>query len=452
MIELPFGSEFSPNQIELTKLLEICKCNEKNKTAIELEILNEFFSDHGNNSTSNQQKLAMNCRLGLKSYGIIDDMCQFTHLGEELYSCKDSPDDMYRIFAKHILLNLNGMGFVQCINDMQVSLQKVTLETLRPELEIRGITYPSGGKHPSIMRLWLEKAGVFAEKKWEINQDVLQAIMGSEDDMEILRSLTKQQRYFLLALLNTGSADFQPASQIARLANVTYGVVYPEKSLPKNILNALETVGYIEIEKTTSGRGSKSHRCKSTEKAKKEVLQPLMKQLEGQTDPKLTELLVKNIPEILEDIDSDNTYISGLALEALAFKLLRILGLDYMATRARAESTGGSEVDLLFHSARLVYSRWQIQCKNTSHVSLDQVAKEVGLTQMLYSNVIVVITTGKVSSEAKRYANHVMKNSNLNIVFIEKEDIAQIAGNPTTIVDIFGREAKATMQLKKLDL
>ena len=138
---------------------------------------------------------------------------------------------------------------------------------------------------------------------------------------------------------------------------------------------------------------------------------------------KFTELLTKSISDILVNIDSESTYVSGLALEALAFKLLRILGLDYMATRLKAEATGGSEVDLLFHSSRLVYSRWQIQCKNTRHVSLDQVAKEVGLTQMLYSNVIVVITTGEVSQDAKKFANHVMKNSNLNIVFIENKSI-----------------------------
>lgn len=452
MKELPFGSEFSPNQIELAELLEICKINEGNKIALETDILNRFFADHGNHDTTNQHKLAMNCRLGLKSYGLIDDMCNFTSFGEILYFYKDNPEEMYRTFAKHILLHLNGMGFVQCINDMQISLQKVTLETLRPELEVRGITYPPGGKHPSIMRLWLEKAGVFTDKKWAINHDKIREILGIEDSMDVLRSLTKPQRYFILALLNTGIEEFQVASQVARLANVTYGISYPEKSLPKSILNALELAGYIETEKSTSGRGVKSHRCRPTEKAKKEILQPLIEQLEGQTDPKLTELLLKNIPDILTYIDSEDTYISGLALEALAFKLLRILGLDYMATRVRAEATGGSEVDLLFHSSRLVYSRWQIQCKNTSRVSLDQVAKEVGLTQMLYSNVIVVITTGDVSGEAKKYANHVMKNSNLNIVFVEKSDIAQIAIDPVTIVDVFEREAKNTMQLKKLDL
>lgn len=451
MVELPFGSEFSPNQIDLPELLVICKENEGNRESLEDAIKNKFFANHGNGSEKNKCKLSMNCRLGLKSYGIIDDNCCFTDLGHSLYALKDNAEQLYKLLAHHILLNLNGMGFVQCMKDMTAALEKITLQTMRSELEIRGITYPVGGKHPSIMRLWLAKAGVFPEKGYAVNDEKLSEILGTNDDMSKLRKLTKEQRYFLLALLNTGKRDFQSAAQISRLANTTYGVTYPEKSLPKAVLNDIEAAGYIEVQKSTSGRGAKSHLCRPTEKAIREVVGPLVKQLEAQTDPRLIDMLTKSIPDILSDINSENTYTKGVALEALAFKLLRILGLDYLATRIRAEETGGNEVDLLFHSDRLIYSRWQIQCKNTSHVSVDYVAREVGLTQVLYSNVIVLITTGTVSSKAKNYANHVMKNSNLNIVFVDKEDIALIADNPVAIVDVFDREARRTMQLKKMD-
>ena len=183
-----------------------------------------------------------------------------------------------------------------------------------------------------------------------------------------------------------------------------------------------------------------------------EVIVPLLKQLEGQTDPKLTNLLTKSIPDILAEMKSSDTYISGLALEALAFKLLRILGMDFLATRLRGQSTGGSEVDLLFHSSRLVYSRWQVQCKNTALVSLDQVAKEVGLVQVTYANVIVVIGTGKISDSARVLANKTMKQTNLCIVFVDGDDIIRISKDPSHIIDVFDREARATMQLKKLNL
>ena len=151
-------------KLDLVTALEICKDNVGNRDTVEAAILNRFFSMHGHGNEENRKKLAMNCRLGLKNYGILDEACNFTSLGTELYTQRTQKEKMYETFARHILLNLSGMTFVQCIQDMQTALQKVTLETLKPELEIRGITYPSAGKHPSIMRLWLEKAGVFSSK------------------------------------------------------------------------------------------------------------------------------------------------------------------------------------------------------------------------------------------------------------------------------------------------
>jgi len=110
----------------------------------------------------------------------------------------------------------------------------------------------------------------------------------------------------------------------------------------------------------------------------------------------------KPLADILVELQSDDRYKSGLALEALAFKLMRLLDMTYLATRLRAQATGGAEVDLIFESARLVFARWQAQCKNTARVSLDDVAKEVGLTHFLKSNVVVIITTGEIGSEARR--------------------------------------------------
>lgn len=58
---------------------------------------------------------------------------------------------------------------------------------------------------------------------------------------------------------------------------------------------------------------------------------------------------------------------------------MRLIDLDYVTTRLGGSATGGGEVDVIFESTRLVFSRWQIQCKNTARVGLDNVAKEVGL-------------------------------------------------------------------------
>ena len=447
---LPFGSEFSPSVIELPVLLTFCAECGGDKTLLEGRILETFFMNKGGENEANRRKLAMNCRLGLKAYGIIDNDAQTTPLFDALFAVKDDESRLYTEFARHILLNLNGMGLIQCIRDMEIAEEPVTLETLRTACREHGLHYPAGGKHPSMMRLWLSKAGVFEGSRWKINEARIKEILGQNDSLETLRGLSPLQRVFLQSLLNTGNPDFQKASGIVKLAEATYGARFPEKSLPKLCLNALLEKGFIAVERTTSGRGAKSPLVKPTEKANREIVLPFLEQLKSQTDPKLVELLQKPLSEILANLKSDDRYIAGLALEALAFKLMRILGMDYVATRLRAEKTGGAEVDLVFESTRLVFSRWQIQCKNTAHVSLEDVAKEVGLTHMLKSNVIVMVSTGAFSRDAYMYSNSVLKSSNLCIVFVERADIERIADDPYEIVEVFNRQAKATMTLKKL--
>ncbi|HSA47462.1 MAG TPA: restriction endonuclease, partial [Candidatus Competibacteraceae bacterium] len=183
-----------------------------------------------------------------------------------------------------------------------------------------------------------------------------------------------------------------------------------------------------------------------------DLVNPILDQIERQTDSELRPLLRKPLGDILTELKSTDKHIRGLALEALAFKLMRLLDLNYVATRLRGAATGGAEVDLIFESVRLVFSRWQIQCKNTDRVSLDDVAKEVGLTHVLKSNVIVMVTTGEVGPEARRYANRIMTDSNLCVVMINGNDLVKIQTDPTCIVDVFHREAEHAMRLKALDL
>lgn len=455
---LPFGSEFSPSQIDLRQLLDLIDTHEGNQPALQAAILTTWFADHGAGADAakaakNRNTLAMNCRLGLRAYGIIDTKAAFTTFGRELYAVRADEKALYDALAKHILLNLHGMALIQCIRDMMAAGDEVNLTSLREQLAERGVHYPSGGKHPSMMRLWLEKAGVFVGSRWQIDDIRLQEVLGTDPEMyRQLSGFTSEQRAFLRALANSGVTTPQPANEIVKLAAATYGVKFPEKSLPKMVLNALVAAGYITATKTTEGRGSKPFMIAPTPKLAAELIEPLFDQLKEQTDPKLLELLRKPLAEILAELPSADRYISGLALEALAFKLMRFLDIDYMATRLRASATGGAEVDLVFQSARLVYSRWQVQCKNTARVSLDDVAKEVGLTSFIKSNVIVIVTTGIVGGEARRYANKIMRDTNLAIVMLDGPDLERINANAAQIVDVFNREAQTAMKLKQLDL
>lgn len=455
--DLPFGSEFSPSQIELPTLLELIETANGNWHVLEAEILEKYFTKHGQGGTEeggeyNRGKLANNCKLGLIAYQIIERSGAFTPFGRSLYDLRGEEPKLYAALAKHILLNLHGMNLVSCIQDMTAAGEEVNLTTLRDGLAARGVHYPPGGKHPSMMRLWLAKAGIFVGSRWQVDDIRLNAVLGTSlDEFSVLADFSSEQRAFVRALANTGVTTPQPANEIARLAAATYGVKFPEKSLPKLVLDALVEAGYITAEKTTTGRGAKPFLVTPTEKLVADIIDPLLDQLVSQTDPKLRALLKKPFGDIVEEVKSSDRHIAGLALEALGFKLMRLIDMDYLATRLRGRDTGGAEVDLIFHSRRLVYSRWQIQCKNTGRVSLDDVAKEVGLTHFLKSNVIVMVSTGDIGSEARRYANTIMRQSNLVVVMLDGSDLSRIIGQPAGIIEVFDREAHHAMRLKTLE-
>ncbi len=304
------------------------------------------------------------------------------------------------------------------------------------------------------MRLWLEKAGVFAER-WRVSDARLRELIGTAaEDFDALAALRPAQKTYLLTLANMGGPGPYASNEVEKLATATYGLKFNEKNLPKQVLYPLEQAGYINLKRGTKilGRGAKPFLVSPTDKLVKQVIGPLLEQLEKQTESDLRILLRKPMSDVLVDLTVRDEHRRGLALEALAFKLMRLLDMGYVATRLRGTATGGAEVDLIFESSRLVFSRWQVQCKNTANVSLDNVAKEVGLTHMLKSNVIVMVGTGEIGPAARKSANKVMTDSNLCLVLLDGKDIGTIEKSPSAIVDAFNREAAHAMKLKALEL
>ena len=451
---LPFGSEFSPTKIDLAVLLELARTHGSDWKAFELAVRDRYFTRR-KTSAYNKGKLANNSKLSLRAYGLIGEKdTTLTPAGLALHKLRDDDQALYTAFARHILLHCHGMNFVQCILDMEAAGERTNLNELRRWLNERGITVPRGGKHMSTLRLWLEKAGVFVSG-YRIDRARLQEILDlGTHEYDALATFSSEQRAYLKALANIGGGGPHASNDIEKLSTATYGVSFNEKNLPKQVLYPLRDEGYIKLERGTkqSGRGAKPFLVTATSKLSTEIIAPLIEQLEQQTHTDIRPLLRRTIKEIRDELDSQDRHLRGLALEALAFKLMRLLDLSYVATRLRGTSTGGAEVDLVFEGARLVFSRWQVQCKNTARISLDDVAKEVGLTHLLKSNVIVMVSTGAIGEEARRYANKIMADSNLCVVMVDGSDLSRIEEQPAVIVDVFTREARHAMDLKKLDL
>ncbi|MFQ5813151.1 MAG: restriction endonuclease [Anaerolineae bacterium] len=187
-----------------------------------------------------------------------------------------------------------------------------------------------------------------------------------------------------------------------------------------------------------------------TPKFHKEISEPILEAAADKAGLVPRELFERPLSEILADLKSSDTYVKGKALELLAIYFTRLIDLDFKGWRTRSADTGGAEVDVIVEGARLIFSRWQIQAKNTATVRLGDVAKEVGLSlTFIYSNVVMVVTTGDFTRDAYSYANHVMKTCNLNVILLNGSELERISQDPTKIVPILNSKAERATKLKE---
>jgi site-specific DNA-methyltransferase (cytosine-N4-specific) len=453
--EIPFGAQFSPNQVDLPSILQIIHDNAGDREEITKVICDQFFADH---SRTQNLKLADNVVLALRAYGLLDkDTATPTSLAKELLVLSQEPQKFYERFAKHILTDLKGVTLVETIATMQALGEDISLHILQKRLEQRGLHVPRGAVHLSSMRLWLALAGIFDKdvtsgpRLYEVNQARLKAVLGIElDEIDKLSQLTRAQRAFLRALTRIPDPDPLVANKVADLASILYAVEYNHKELPKSVLFPLRDAGYIQVSKSTKGRGAKPYEVFRASKFRQEISEPILAVAAEKAGLVPRELFERPLSRILDDLKSSNKHVKGKALELLAIYLTRLLDLDFKGWRIRSADTGGAEVDAIVEGARLIFSRWQIQAKNTRIVRLDDVAKEVGLSlSFVYSNVVTIVTTGEFTKDAYDYANHVMKTCNLNVILLNGSELGRIGQDPTDIVGILNSKAEHAMRVKE---
>lgn len=440
--DIPSGQDFSPGEVELPRLLELAHQHAGDRKALIEAIRQEFYADRP--VPAKGGTVWANVVTGMTRYGIIDSRANLTALGQELHDLRADERSLYEVFAKHLLLNLHGVTLIECLLDMQRAGETPTLSTIREALSERGVHTSTAGKSVSLLRAWLAKGSLF-RSQWVPDTRVYHDLVGKTDaELTALSALTAGQKATLRMLAELGpghhdSSDLRVATEKA------WGVRLNEKQFPKDVLYPLQSLGYVQL--TKKGGRARSQDVSPTPALDAHVTIPLLDQLSS-LDPQLRALVRMSLAEIVSKLDADR-HIKGLALEALGFKLMRIIGLTYRDTRFRPKP-GRFEVDLVFDSDRLAYSRWQIQCKNTARVAVEDVAKEVGLTYHLLSNVIVVLTRGAVGEDARRYAIDVMRKTNLAIVLIDGRDVEEIVDDPMVVFRVLEREARFAMELKPL--
>ena len=188
--DLPFGSEFSPKQIDLPVLLVLAREHAADWKAFEIAVRDRYFAEH-NTSDYNKRKLANNTKLSMRAYGLIGEKdATLTEIGQALFDIRTDDQGLYEEFARHILKNCQGMNLVQCVLDMQAAGEDINLNKLRLWLEERGLNVPRGGKHMSTLRLWLEKAGVFVSG-YRVDQGRINEILGlNVEEFEVLATFS----------------------------------------------------------------------------------------------------------------------------------------------------------------------------------------------------------------------------------------------------------------------
>lgn len=446
--DLPFGSQFSPAQIDLVRVLDLLDSHGGSTPEFTDSIRQEYFSTHAEGNPKQQRELAKNVRLALRGYGIISENDHPTPFGAELIASRSDRDRLYTMLAKHILLDLKGIDLLRAVSDMKVARMETKLVDIARELERRGIHVPESGTHVSSMREWLEAAKVL-DGQWGVNEDKLRGLIGHGlQQIDELGRFSPEQRAFVQALAAMpGDGPFNSA-EVARLATARYHVVYDPKNLRYQVLFPLRDAGYLEVMKSTTGRGAKPYVVKPTSKFNREYIVPVLQAL-AKAASVPPDILRRPLSDIVADLSSSKKDVKGKALEILAAYVCRILGLQIVGWRLRSIETGGQEVDLIADGTNFVFLRWEIQCKNTKAVSSDDVAREVGVALGNHAGVVLMITTGRFTEPSRKYANRILQTTSMNVILLDGSDLKEIVGNPAAAARVLGRHARRNMSLKR---
>jgi hypothetical protein len=454
-----YGDQFDPNKFSLIEILELCNKCQPNRDTLEASIAERYFSQHSQQTSSklaseNIGKLAKNCFLSIKAYQLIENLQEsrqykLTSLAEELLSSANNSSFVNQKFASHILNNLAGMALLKAIDVLNSRGEEPQLEAISYELQERGYSISPNCTYVSTMRSWLSLAGIF-ERKTEINWDIVSDILGiNKDFIDELYALNPEQKHFLLSLLNLNIQEFTPANKIAEHTRSIYKLRLTTKNLVKDVIEPLVNFELIETEKTTAGRGAKPNNVRLSNKARKEILTPLLKSIANET--RISEIeLNRTFDDVVNELNHSDKHIKGKALELLAIWMIRLTSLRF--TKWRNRDIGKGEVDVLAASDRFVYSRWQIQCKNTAKVDIDVLAKEIGLTFVTGADVVMVVTTGEFTRDAYQYAYRMMDVSRYYMILLQKDDIEAIKKDKTSIVEILDKKARRVFSKKELDI
>jgi DNA modification methylase len=449
--KIPYTQQFAPEQTPLLRLLAIIRQHEGRASKLREAIGSAFFK-----RTKSPEKMAKNTLIALRNYGILSSDCALTVFGARLLELQGDAKAVHEELAKHALLNLDGVMLVETLREMKQANMEFSLVSLTKELRQRGFDVSDNSSDLSGVLGWLRAAGVLAD--YDVVEEVYGRIVGSAPKtIDALKNLAPDQINFLRAMTALSVTDWTPYSGVVGHAEMLYPgqVSYNWKEIDRTILQPLSKAGFIEVRKrlksTSGARGGKTADVRPTERFNSEVAEPILEPMYRAAGyRKVREIRSIPFAKIVEDVrqrkDAD---ARARALEILAIRVCQLLDLDFMGWRETDEViAAGGEVDGFMHSARLVYSRWQIQCKASEKVAIDALAKEVGISEISLANVILIVSTGRLTDGAETYRRKIVSTKPLNIAVVDGRALDEIAKSPASITSILSGQAQDAMKIK----
>jgi len=455
--EIPVGTQFSPNLINLPEFLKAIVQHSGDKKAMQKAIFQAPIHRTRTSVPSSTRTTSLPLEAAVQ-YGLLSPHTyQATDLARQLALLQDK--DIYERFAKHILLNLNGLRILEAIQQMQsdltagLSATEVTGDTLARYLSENGLAVTEHNTAINTIRLWMAKAGIFKDvgsrsSAWDIDEDKRREILSITDETLVaLDTLDESQRAFLRALCKINPTGWVKASEIRDLAESTdeSKVTFSRASLPKQILEPLKVAGLITW-RSGGTKGGKAAELQTTNKFRAEALEPFLQRATASLDPVVTRYYKMRPEDIYAALDSTDTYQKGEALEAFAIHIMRILGLRLIAWRKRAkDATGRAEIDVLMGGViGGIATMWQVQCKNmpSSRVDLEDIAKEVGITSITKATHVLFVTNGNYTKDARDFAIKAMSSSSLSIYLLDGLDFAIMRVSPASLAQVIAGQSR----------
>lgn len=424
--KLPNMNEFSPGVVDTNNIKQFLAPllpfdGQKGEMIKVLAVMPKIAQTADLRQRSNR---ANNILIGMSQCGLLKKQGnritgEFTDLAKKIVDCSTDLE-ANKSFAIYLLQECHGLELFDAVSVIRGRGEVVSLQSIREELRSRGFKVTENEGNASKMRLWLESVGI-VDNEWVIDDAALHSLLGATfSTISKWSGLSRSQRIFLEKIKHLQIDDnWLTVRQIKNITELEYGrSIFPEGHLRRLIIDPLVSSEWIEAEGIGSGRGGDSGRVRALPQLMElKISLPLDTVTSVPID--LRDKLSKPLNEIFTMLNSPDTYTKGLALELLSLRVARDIGLFPVCFRERSAKTQGAEVDIIANGVHLHYSRWLLQCKNTSTVHVSDIAKEVGMAVVLKAQVIAIVTTGKIGSTVRKYADGLAATSTFQAVLID---------------------------------